>query len=46
MLEWVAISSSRDLPDQGVEPVSPASSARAGGFFTTEPPEELSFPLI
>ena len=35
-----------DLPDQGIEPVSPASSARAGGFFTTEPPEELSSPLI
>ena len=24
-----------DLPDSGIEPVSPAS---AGGFFTTEPP--------
>ena len=27
-----------DLPDPGVEPVSPASPALAGGFFTTEPP--------
>ena len=26
-----------DLPDQGTEP---ASSALAGGFFTTEPPKE------
>ena len=35
MLEWVAISSSGDLPDPGIEPVSPAL---AGRFFTTEPP--------
>ena len=28
-----------DLPDRGMEPTSPAS---AGGFFTTEPPENLS----
>ena len=27
-----------DLPDPGTEPVSPASPALAGGFFTTEPP--------
>ena len=33
-LEWVAIFSSRDLPDPGVKPTSPAS---ADGFFTTEP---------
>jgi hypothetical protein len=26
-----------DLPDQGIKP---ASSALAGGFFTTEPPKE------
>ena len=26
-----------DLPDPGIEPVSPASPALAGGFFTTEP---------
>ena len=24
-----------DLPDPGIEPVSPTSSALAGGFFTT-----------
>ena len=34
ILEWVAFSSSRDLPDPGIEPVSPAL---AGSFFTTEP---------
>ena len=38
ILEWVAISSSRGLSDPGVEPVSPASPALAGGFFTTVPP--------
>ena len=27
-----------DLPDPGIEPMSPASPASAGGFFTTEPP--------
>ena len=27
-----------DLPNPGIEPVSPPSSALAGGFFTTEPP--------
>ena len=27
-----------DLPYPGIEPKSPASSALAGGFFTTEPP--------
>ena len=27
-----------DLPDSGIKPASPASSALAGGFFTTEPP--------
>ena len=26
------------LPDSGMEPASPASSALAGRFFTTEPP--------
>ena len=28
----------RDFSDSGIKPVSPASSALAGGFFTTEPP--------
>ena len=34
ILEWVAISFSRDLPDPGIEPGSPAL---ADEFFTTEP---------
>ena len=29
-----------DLPDPGIEPASPASRALAGGFFTTEPPDD------
>ena len=29
-----------DLPDPGIEPVSSASPAFAGWFFTTEPPEK------
>ena len=36
ILEWVAISYSRDLPDPGIEPAS-AVSCIAGGLFTTEP---------
>ena len=27
-----------DLPDPGIEPMSPVSPALAGGFFTTVPP--------
>ena len=38
ILEWVAISYSRDLPNPGIEPRSPASPALAGGLLTTEPP--------
>ena len=34
ILEWVAISYSRDLPDPGTEPKSLMSPALAGGFFT------------
>ena len=37
ILEWVAISFSRGLPEAGTES---ASSALAGGFFTTESPEK------
>ena len=33
-----------DLPDPGIEPVSPASLALAGGFFTTEPTWEAQPP--
>ena len=35
ILEWVAFPSPGDLPNPGI---GPASSALAGGFFTTEPP--------
>ena len=35
--EWVAISSCRGSSDPETEPVSPASPALAGGFFTIEP---------
>ena len=34
ILEWIAISSSRDLPNPGMDS---ASHALAGRFFTTEP---------
>ena len=35
ILEWAAISSSRDLPNSGIEPVSLMSPELAGRFFTT-----------
>ena len=39
-----------DLPDLGIEPMSPASPASAGGFFTAEPPgtphAQRNFPKI
>ena len=34
-LEWVAVFSSRDLPDPGIKPESSAPSALGDGFFTT-----------
>ena len=37
ILEWVAIPSPGDLPDPGIELISPASPALASRFFTTEP---------
>ena len=42
ILEWVAISFSRDLPNPGIEPESPAL---VSGFFTTEPLREAPFNL-
>ena len=39
ILDWVAISSSRDIPALGIKLVSPAAPALAGEFFTTELPE-------
>ena len=38
ILEWGAISYSGDLPDPGIEHMSPESPAMVVGFFTTEPP--------
>ena len=35
LLEWVVMTSSRGLPDPGIEPLSLISPALAGGFFTT-----------
>ena len=40
IVEWVATSSSRVLPDPEIELVFPASLFLAGGLFTTEPPEK------
>ena len=46
-LELAAISYSRGvLPDSGIEPVSLASPALAGRFFTTEPPGKPSCSYI
>ena len=36
-MEWVALPSSRDLPNPGIKPRSPTLQGR---FFTTEPPRE------
>ena len=38
ILEWVAIPSPGDLPNPGIQPVSPVAPALADGFFTTETP--------
>ena len=38
ILEWVVISSSRDLPTPGIEPVCPASPALAGNSLPLKPP--------
>ena len=40
ILEWVPFPLSEDLPDPGIEPVSPVSPVLAYGFFTTEPPRK------
>ena len=42
IVEWVTISSSRGSSWPRVEPESLTSSALAGGFFTTEPPEKAT----
>ena len=41
--EWIAISYSRDLPDSGIKPMSPAL---AGGFFTKALPGKPSYPPL
>ena len=38
ILEWVARSSSWDLPGPGIKPASPVSPALAGRFFTAASP--------
>ena len=35
ILEWIAMPSSRDLPDPSIEPTSFTFPVLAGGFFTT-----------
>ena len=37
MMQWVAISSSKDLPDPGIEPLSPGSPALQAGSLPAEP---------
>ena len=39
-LEWVAISSSGDLPNPGIQPMPPMSPALAGRLVITEPPRK------
>ena len=46
ILEWIATSSFRDLPDPGIEHMSLRSPALAGGFFTTEPPGKPIYTYI
>jgi len=36
----------RDLPDPGIEPMSPAAPALAGRFFTAEPPGKPLSPRL
>ena len=40
ILEWVAMPSSRDLPNLGIEPASVMFPALAGGFFITRATRE------
>ena len=46
ILEWVAMPSPlRDLPNQGIEPMSLTSPALAGRFFTTNATQEAKVGL-
>ena len=40
ILEWLPFATPGDLPGSGIEAVSSVSSALAGRFFTTAPPEK------
>ena len=44
ILEWVAMPSSKDLPDPGIKPASLMSLALAGRFFTTRATWETQLP--
>ena len=46
ILEWVASLPPGDLPNPGIELTSPASSAFAGKFLTTEPPGKPQYKLL
>ena len=46
ILEWVVISSSRDLPDPGIEPESSVSPVLQVNSLPTEPLGKLLCPLI
>ena len=43
ILEWVAISSSRDFPDPGIEPMYPAAPALQAVAVPSEKPGKPSF---
>ena len=44
--QWLPFPTPGDLPDVGIESVSPAISALTGGFFTTEPSGNQAFKLV
>ena len=46
ILEGLPFPTPRDLPDPEIGSVSPASSAWAGSFFTTEPPGNPPYFLL
>ena len=46
ILEWVAISFSRDFPNPEIKLMSPAASTLAGGFFTNASPGKSVSKLV
>ena len=46
ILEWVAVPSSRDLPNAGIEPSSLMSTTLTGRFFTTSTTWEACHSLV